>query len=103
MSKQEIIEQIASQGLVESLIKKLVRECHSSLSDLSQEIYLSLLEKDDDYIIKLYNNHELNNFITGMIKNNFYSRTSPFFKNYKKFNTITKPLTNEEYYGVEDE
>lgn len=104
MTKHEIISELAEQGVVETLIKRLVRECHSSLSDLSQEIYLSLLEKEDDYIIKLYNNHELNNFISGMVRNNFFSKTSPFFKNYRRFNSITKPLTNEtEKYGSEDE
>lgn len=106
MTKQEIIEHIASQGLVESLIKKLVREYSSSLNDLSQEIYLSLLEKDENYIVKLYNNNELNNFIAGMIKNNFYSKTSPFYKNYKKFNLLTRPLTtqeSEEKYGTTED
>lgn len=101
MTKQDIITELAEQGVIESLIKRLVRECHSSLSDLSQEIYLSLLEKDEDYIVKLYNNHELNNFITGMVRNNYYSKTSPYYKNYKKFMNMTRPLSNEteNYYG----
>lgn len=56
--------------------------------DLIQEVYLILLEYDKDKIIELFNNNQINYFISKIITNLWYSKTSPFYMKYKKHNNL---------------
>lgn len=54
------------------------------MNDLEQDIYVELLEKDDDVIETLYNKNQLNYYLTRMVINNINSKTSRYFYKYKK-------------------
>lgn len=53
--------------------------------DLEQEIYMILLEYDNDKIIEMYKNEQLRYFIVGVLQRQYFSNTSPFYKKYKKY------------------
>lgn len=78
-----MIEKIVNEGFVESIVKNLgVPKRYAD--DLVQEIYIILLEYDREKIVQMYINNQLNFFLTRIIKNQWLSSTSPFYKLYKK-------------------
>lgn len=93
MTKKQVINQLAKQKTIENILNKFVK-CHSYKDDLAQDLYISLLEKPDDQILKLYESGQLNYFIVGMIRHNIISKTSPFYKQYKKFQDLTDSFAN---------
>lgn len=85
MKRAEIIEEIANTRYVERLVKNI---CHSSapeLDDLSQMIYEILLTYDEAKIIDLYENRQLGFFIVRVIKNQYFSNSSPFYQELRRF------------------
>ena len=58
------------------------------IDDLVQEVYVILLEYKPEKIIELWQNKQLKFFIVGIIKRQYHSKTSPFYKKYKKYYTI---------------
>ena len=83
-----MIEIIAKEKMVETAITNIAKTNSDILNDLSQEIYLDLLQKDEDKIINLYETNQLRFFIVRMILNNLFSKNSPFYQTFKK-NTNT--------------
>jgi len=78
-----VIEDIVNDKIVETIITNLgVSPRHKQ--DLVQEIYLILLQYDRKKIVEMYENKQLNFFLTRVIKNQYYSSTSQFYKLYKK-------------------
>lgn len=95
MSKFEIIEDLAKNKVVENIARKICKSHPNFFDDMVADTYLSLLEKDEDFILCLYNKGEFEYYIGGIIHNSFYSKTSPTYKNYRKFSNLSRPLTNE--------
>ena len=54
MNKTQIISQIANEKLVERVINKIDSTIMANCPDLANDIYLSLMEKDNDTIISLF-------------------------------------------------
>lgn len=106
MTKSEIIAELAKDQVVEKLISKITKNSSINMQDLAQDIYLNLLEKDEDYIVRLYEKKEINNFIAGMVNNNYFSKTSRYYKNYRKYEDNKESLSNieggEERYSNDD-
>lgn len=89
MTKTQIVNELAKGKVVEKLIAKKTDE---HIYDLAQDIYLDLLEKPEEKLIELYNNNELIYFISAMIRNQVFSSTSNYYRQYKlsdKFLDIT--------------
>ena len=85
MTKNEVISVIAKERLVEQIVSNIAKSSDDLLNDLVQEIYLDLLEKDEDKIVKLYESNQIRFFITRMIINNLHSTNSPFWCKIKSF------------------
>lgn len=93
MNSREIINELAKNCVVEKFVKKYTDFSNNPyIEDLVQDIYISLMEKENSFISDLYKKKELEFFIIKMIKNNLYSTTSPFFVKYQKFRTLTEEL-----------
>jgi hypothetical protein len=60
------------------------------LDDLVQEILLIVLEYKSDKLEEAYNKGQHLFFIKRIINNQYNSTTSPFFKKYRKFSSITR-------------
>ena len=92
-TKNEIVELIAKQRVIENIILNIVGETNANHQDLAQDLYISLLEKEESKIVELYNNNELRWFITRMVVNNIKSVNSRFYYNY---------LKNTDYVNIDD-
>ena len=88
MTLNEVINCIAISGIVETIIRNVAGE-DEDLKDLSQNIYLDLLRKDERKIVDMFNNQQLNFFIARMCLNNINSVNSPFYTTYKKHKKMT--------------
>lgn len=84
ITKYQIVDIIAKEKWVEAVIRNIAGEIDSTLKDLSQDIYIDLLSKDEDKIVQMYNNNQLRFYITRMVINNIRSKTSPYYQLYKK-------------------
>lgn len=84
MNKNDIIAELARENAVEKMVKAYLKgKYDQDVADLVQDIYLSLLEKEEEYIVRLHEKNELWYFIMGMVKNNLFSKNSPFYYKYK--------------------
>ena len=96
MTKNEIIEIIAKEKVVEQIVSNIAKsaDCDDTLKDLSQEIYLDLLSKDEEKIINLYETNQIRFFVVRMVTNNLFSKNSPFYQTFKKNTNATVNIDN---------
>ena len=83
----QIINEIANNGLVEEIIQGVSYskfENTENLKDLTQDIYLQLLQMDNAKINELYFKKQLRFWVTRIITNNIHSKTSQYYYQYKK-------------------
>lgn len=100
MNREQIINELAEQKAVETLVRVICKVSATYLDDLSQMIYLYLLEYDEEKIVTLYEEGSLPFFIVRMIKNQWLSNTSPFHYEYRKYQKRSIEITN---YEIEDQ
>lgn len=82
------VEQILDAGYVEDIISNIGVDPDFK-DDLVQDIYVILLEYDQTLLQELVNKKQIKFFISRIITNQYCSKTSPFYKQYKK------PLVNK--------
>ena len=93
MEVLNIVEKLARNRVVEDMIKNM--NINDYPDDLAQEIYLILLEYDKDKIEEMYNKNQINFFISRIITNQAFSKNSPFYLNYKKWDLNKEDLDFE--------
>lgn len=99
--KQSIINNIAKDRMVETIVANVAKDTtDEDLTDLCQDIYLALMEKDEETIEDLYTKKQLNYYITRMVINNIDSSTSRYFYNYKK--NKLKQISMDDYKETAD-
>ena len=96
-----MLNKIANERLVEEICKNL-GVSPKYMDDLTQEIYLILLEYNQEKLQSIYDKGQLNFFLTRIIKNQYFSNTSPFFKKYRKYYDMVDD-NNVVMYDVEDD
>lgn len=96
MSKQEIIQEISKDKLVEEIVYNIGDRGDEDLKDLIQDIYINLMEKEDKLIESLYSSNQLKFYIVKMVVNNIHSKNSPYYTKYKK-DKINKVKIEELY------
>lgn len=96
MDKYKIIDEISKDKLVEEIVYNIGSKGDEDLKDLIQDIYINLLEKEDNLIETLYNTNQLKYFIIRMVVNNIHSKNSPYYTKYKK-DKINKVKIEELY------
>lgn len=85
-TKTEIIEAIAKDRMVETMVTNIAHKPMSAdLQDLSQMVYLILLEYDEKRLQDLWINNQMHFFIARIIVNQYNSVTSPFHTIFRKF------------------
>lgn len=95
LTKYEIIDTIAKSRKVEEFITNTAKTYAPELEDLAQDVYMYLLEYDDEKIIGMYERNELDFFISRIITNQYISISSPFYTKYKKFLNNSNPIQND--------
>lgn len=96
MSKYSIIDEISKNKIVEEIVYNIGSKDDEDLKDLVQDIYINLLEKEDNLIENLYNTNQLKFYIVKMVVNNIHSKNSPYYTKYKK-DKINKVKIEELY------
>ena len=96
MTKYDVVDSIAKEHLVDRIVNKLLSSSKNPFDcpeDLIQEIYLLLLQKDDNLIVNLYNKGEIGFYILRISRNQLLSKNSPYYTKYIKFRAQSDDLT----------
>ena len=96
MTKYEVIDIIARDHIVERIVNKLLSSSKNPFDcpeDLIQDIYLLLLQKDDDLIVNLYNKDEIGFYLLKIARNQLLSKNSPYYTKYIKLGAQSDDLT----------
>lgn len=105
MTKIDVVDIIAREHLVERIVTKLLSSSKNPFDcpeDLIQEIYLLLLQKDDDLIVNLYNKDEIGFYLLKIARNQLLSKNSPYYQKYIRFQSNSDDLTQATNIPIED-
>lgn len=78
-----MVKKLFEQHKVEEIIGNITKSPPDE--DLVQDIYLTLLEKDQDLLKELADKKQLIFYLTKIITNNIRSKTSPYYYKYKRY------------------
>lgn len=95
MTKRELIDSIARNGLVERLVANVCHRHHRALPDLVQMVYEALLKYDGQKLLRIHRRGALNFFIVRVIENLYFSQTSPYYRQIRKFSRMSDELRDE--------
>lgn len=95
MDNREIVDAIARNNILDKIISNItdngkVAKDESSLDDLKQDIYVSLLM--DVKLPRIYDEGHINFYLSRIVMNNICSSSSPYYRNYLKPRKITTTL-----------
>ena len=105
MTKYEIIDELSKNATVEKIVNKLVSSSKNRFDfpdDLIQDIYVLLLEKDEDLIVNLYNKGELGFYLLKVVRNQLLSKNSPYYTKYIKFLAHSDDITQAASIPIKD-
>ena len=105
MTKYEIIDELSKNATVEKIVNKLIQSSKNRFDfpdDLIQDIYVLLLEKDEDLIVNLYNRGELGYYILKVVRNQLLSKNSPYYQKYIRFQSNSDDITQAAHISLED-
>lgn len=101
-TKNEIIETLAKERFVEMMIENIAHQSLSAdLKDLSQMVYLILLEYDESRLQDLWEHDQMNYFIARIIVNQYRSSNSPFHTIFRKFRQMIDESVDMSRYDEE--
>jgi hypothetical protein len=83
----KILDELERDNIIRDMCMNM-RVSPNDIEDLIQEVYIILLEYSPNKIIELYEKKQLKFFIVGILRRQYYSNTSPFYKKYKKYYTL---------------
>ena len=105
MTKCDVVEKLYKDGTVDRIIYKLLSSSKNPFDcpeDLIQDIYLLLLQKDDDLIVNLYNKDEIGFYLLKIARNQLLSKNSPYYTKYIKFRAQSDELEKGAHITTED-
>ena len=93
----EMIAKLARERRVETMVENIAKQpLADDLKDLSQMVYLVLLEYDEKKLQDLWDNNQMNFFIARIIINQYRSSNSPFHKLFRKYTARFHPLYEDD-------
>lgn len=98
MSKSDIIEAIAKARMVETMVQNIAHQpLTADLKDLTQMVYLILLEYDEIKLQDLWDNNQISFFLARIIINQYRSSNSPFHTIYRKFRERSEDIQGKDW------
>lgn len=98
MSKSDIIEAIAKARMVETMVQNIAHHSLTAdLKDLTQMVYLILLEYDETKLQDLWDNNQISFFLARIIINQYRSSNSPFHTIYRKFRERSEDIQGKDW------
>lgn len=103
MTKLEIVAQLGKERRVEQIVSRIsgCDQLTADLQDLSQMVYLTLLEYDEDKIADLWESDAINFLLVRLVQNNLSSKTSRYYYTIKIFQARSTDLAAVEYKTTE--
>lgn len=89
------MDKLSRENQVEKIVFKLLPSSKNRFDcpeDLVQDIYILLLEKEDDFVEKLYTKGELGFWLLGVVKKQLISENSRYYYMYVKFGVQSDKL-----------
>ena len=105
MTKYEVLDIIAREHRVERIVNKLLSSSKNPFDcpeDLIQDIYLILLNSDENLIVTLYNKGELGFYLLKVARNQLLSVNSKYYYTYIKFRAHSDEITQAANITTED-
>ena len=105
MTKYDVVDIIAREHLVERIVNKLLSSSKNPFDcpeDLIQDIYLILLNSDENLIVTLYNKGELGFYLLKIARNQLLSKNSPYYQKYIRFQSNSDDITQATNIPTED-
>ena len=105
MTKWEIIDELSRTNTVEKIIYKLLPTSKNPFDcpeDLIQDLYLILLQKDEDLIVNLYNKGEIGFYLLKIARNQLLSKNSPYYTKYIKLGANSDDISEAAHIPIED-
>ena len=105
MTKYDVVDIIAREHLVERIVNKLLSSSKNPFDcpeDLIQDLYLILLQKDDDLIVNLYNKDEIGFYLLKIARNQLLSKNSPYYTKYIKLGAQSDDISEAAHIPTED-
>ena len=105
MTKVEIIDELSRTNTVEKIVFKLLpcsKNPFDCPEDLIQDLYLILLQKDDDLIVNLYNKDEIGFYLLKIARNQLLSKNSPYYTKYIKLGAQSDDISEAAHIPTED-
>lgn len=100
MTNNEIVDSLARTCLVERIINRIVGgKFIENYQDLSQYIYIKLLEMNNERLSLMYEQGKIRYYISGMVTRQIFSRNSNFYKEYGRYEQSKSPL-DASYEGI---
>lgn len=97
-TKTDIIAEIAKQRMVETMIANIAHQALSAdLKDLSQMVYLILLEYDEQKLQELWKHNQMTYFLARIIINQYRSSNSPFHSVFRKYKELSVDITGLDF------
>lgn len=79
--------------MVENIIANIAKNTtDEDLKDLANDIYLELLEKNEELLVGIYERGQMNYYITRIVINSINSKTSRFYYIYKKNKAVQSSI-----------
>lgn len=95
------LEQIGNDKLVETIAHNM-RVDRDYFDDLCQEVYYILMTGyTEEKLQEAIDKKQINFIITCILKNQWFSKTSPFYRQYKKYKLKSTPIDDK--YDAPDE
>ena len=97
--RREILDYVLKTGLADKCVFYQTIKCRDKelVADLKQELYLWLCTYDLSKLENAFSQNHLNALITRWIINNYFSKSSPFYKYFRKFQELTDELGPKEF------
>lgn len=97
-TKNDIITEIAKQKMVETMIQNIAHQSLSAdLKDLSQMVYMILLEYDEQKLVELWENNQISYFLARIIINQYRSSNSPYHTLFRKYQERSEDITGKDF------
>lgn len=97
LSNNEIVEYYLNNGLMRKCIDyQFMKIDKTYKEDLFNDLIIEILEYDNAKLNDVHEHNHFNAFFTRLIQNNIYSKTSWFYRRYKKYDMLSDEITKKE-------
>lgn len=92
--RNRIIEDIYNEKIIERCTAKYSKKMKGNIEDVVQDIYMMIMEMDEEKLLNLYNKNELTYYVLTICRNQC---TNKYSKSNKKYQTNVKKINYDEY------